>query len=682
MNNIAFNNYREAVAAAMAGDQEGFSYLYDKTFKNKYYVALKYVKNEDTASDIVQDSYMRAFQNLSMLQDPDKFPGWMGMIVANTAKNYLKKKNPVLFSEMDQVNDEGEVAEYQDTLVEDRVDFNPEEYYSKKEISDIVNEMIDSLPEEQRICMIMFYLEGQSIEEIAAALECSKNTVSSRLNYGRQKIKAKAEDLQKRGYKLYSFAPVALFAALLRNELNSYAMGTAAAAGAAGAAGSATTASNNGSTVETSDGSATGDSSGSVPEKSNVGRSDVGNTVSEAAGSGAGKAGFLSTVAGKVVAAVAGVAVVGGLVAGIIAITSNDKKDDNPTHTEYGVEPSGGKVDKTTEQISLTENTEQIVTENTEVSSVELTEATTEAVVKTDEELLQEYLENELIPEDGKYGGVFDPCQEYLAVIDGQASVYTSTYNYDAANDKLTYEYTHLQLQGSDSVDQSAVYRETHPNDFSGIYASEMIDTDNDGNNELLVIYGDDKFIRMDIYSVSSDKQVEINTGKDGNPQENIVLYKLDTDYYFSQYTKFYIMNQDGRYKLVVKNIEGVSSGSDGNVVIPAGDTAWLTVITLDDMKTEKKYKVDNLLPNKRVKCYLCDENGLSQDMMLVDREDMSSEEDDYIRYDESPSGSYNYVGAPTVEYLQSIGFYGDDVRAIGGPRVISELQRKYLFDN
>ena len=73
MNNIVFNNYREAVAAAMAGDQEGFSYLYDKTFKNKYYVALKYVKNEDTASDIVQDSYMRAFQNLSMLQDPDKF---------------------------------------------------------------------------------------------------------------------------------------------------------------------------------------------------------------------------------------------------------------------------------------------------------------------------------------------------------------------------------------------------------------------------------------------------------------------------------------------------------------------------------------------------------------------------------------------------------------------------------
>ena len=286
-----------------------------------------------------------------------------------------------------------------------------------------------------------------------------------------------------------------------------------------------------------------------------------------------------------------------------------------------------------------------------------------------------------MIPEDGKYGGVFNPCQEYLAVIDGQASVYTSTYNYDAANDKLTYEYTYLQLQGSDSVDQSAVYRETHQNDFSGIYASEMIDTDNDGNNELLVIYGDDKFIRMDIYSVSSDKQVEINTGKDGNPQENIVLYKLDTDYYFSQYTKFYIMNQDGRYKLVVKNIEGVSSGSDGNVVIPAGDTAWLTVITLDDMKTEKKYKVDNLLPNKRVKCYLCDENGLSQDMMLVDREDMSSDEDDYIRYDESPSGSYNYVGAPTVEYLQSIGFYGDDVRAIGGPRVISELQRKYLFD-
>ena len=133
MNNIIFNNYKDAVAAAISGNQEGFSYLYEKTFKNKYYVALKYMKNEDAASDVVQDSYMRAFQNLSMLQDPERFPGWMGMIVANTAKNYLKKKNPVLFSEMDQVNDEGDVAEYQDTLVEERADFNPEEYYSKKE---------------------------------------------------------------------------------------------------------------------------------------------------------------------------------------------------------------------------------------------------------------------------------------------------------------------------------------------------------------------------------------------------------------------------------------------------------------------------------------------------------------------------------------------------------------------
>ena len=60
------------------------------------------------------------------------------MIVANTAKNYLKKKNPVLFSEMDQESGEGEEVQYQDLLIEERRDFNPEEHYSKEEASQLV----------------------------------------------------------------------------------------------------------------------------------------------------------------------------------------------------------------------------------------------------------------------------------------------------------------------------------------------------------------------------------------------------------------------------------------------------------------------------------------------------------------------------------------------------------------
>ena len=60
--------------------------------------------------------------------------------------------------------------------------------------------------------------EMKNIREIAATLGCSENTVKSRLNYGRQNLKKKAEELQKKGYKLYSVAPLPLFLYLLRSQ--------------------------------------------------------------------------------------------------------------------------------------------------------------------------------------------------------------------------------------------------------------------------------------------------------------------------------------------------------------------------------------------------------------------------------------------------------------------------------
>lgn len=68
------------------------------------------------------------------------------------------------------------------------------------------------------MCILMFHFEGASIREIAEAMECSENTVKSRLNYGRKAIKKKSEELQKKGCKLYSMAPLPLLLFLLRKE--------------------------------------------------------------------------------------------------------------------------------------------------------------------------------------------------------------------------------------------------------------------------------------------------------------------------------------------------------------------------------------------------------------------------------------------------------------------------------
>ncbi|MBR1673498.1 MAG: sigma-70 family RNA polymerase sigma factor [Eubacterium sp.] len=690
MNNIIFNNYKDAVAAAISGNQEGFSYLYEKTFKNKYYVALKYMKNEDAASDVVQDSYMRAFQNLSMLQDPERFPGWMGMIVANTAKNYLKKKNPVLFSEMDQVNDEGDVAEYQDTLVEERADFNPEEYYSKKEISDIVNEMIDSLPEEQRICMIMFYLEGQSIEEIAGALECSKGTVGSRLNYGRQKIKAKAEELQKRGYKLYSFSPVVLFAALLRNELNGYILGTAAAGGAAagmtaGTAGETLTggaaagetagaaiAGNAGEASSVISGMHAGDVlSGINAGSTNVGGTNVGKTVAEGAGktagSTAGKTGFLSTVAGKVVAAVAGTVIVGGLVAGIIALTNDDKKedkkDDKSLYTEYALDPSGGKVDVTSEQTVITDATEQIATEDTEAST-EATEVSTEDTASTEavteaagaeDSQLTEYLEKVLIPE----YGIYDPGQDNYSRAGDQYVVY-STYVYDKATGQL--------LKNSEYLDVTSIPDRDNINygvDLRGIYYASVEDFDADGKSEMIVIRGtgaiDNNGVNTnraiaELYEVSEGevKLTRDNTLFAGDSQVQ-EIYEQDSVYEFK---KLCITEIDGHKYLMIHDYP-LSSDISGFYEIAKCDLADLYY---DSYLYQSWWAID----------------GTDYSEVIYADSTINKEHfDEGTTYDEF--GSYGFDA-----YAREKGYVSDKsiciMNVLGGE--VNDFQKKYLYGN
>lgn len=209
-------NYVQAVTSAREGKEEGFTFLYESTYKEKYYIAIKYMKNEEKAQDVLQDAYIKAFNKLDTLKDANAFPGWIGQIVANTAKNALLKKNPLLFSEMEGMDDGSFKCEEQ--IEDDNQYYQPEEAYTTKETQEMVHELLESLSDEQRLCMLMFYIEDQSIKDIARTFNCSENTVKSRLNYGRKKLKSQTEVLQQKGYKLYSFAPAPLLLYLLQSE--------------------------------------------------------------------------------------------------------------------------------------------------------------------------------------------------------------------------------------------------------------------------------------------------------------------------------------------------------------------------------------------------------------------------------------------------------------------------------
>lgn len=210
-----FMNWSEAVRVAKEGKEEGFNFLYQQTYQKSYYVALKYMKQEEAALDVLQDAYIKAFSSLEQLQDAEKFAGWFSRIVATKALDELKKRKVVLFSQL-QTGD-GEIS-MEELLVDERTDNQPELNLDKAETSRLVQEIIATLSDEQRMCIMMFYIEEMSVKEIAKILDVSENTVKSRLKYGRKNIEEKVLELEKKGTKLYGIAPLPFFLYLLLRD--------------------------------------------------------------------------------------------------------------------------------------------------------------------------------------------------------------------------------------------------------------------------------------------------------------------------------------------------------------------------------------------------------------------------------------------------------------------------------
>ncbi len=376
--------FTEAVQLAKAGDNRGFNYLYASTYKEKYYLALKYMKTDAAAQDVLQDAYIKAFGKLDTLQDPEKFSSWLGMIVTNKAKNELEKRN-LLSLDAYMEGEDGETFERE--LEDENINNQPELAYTKQETQLLVHEMIDGLSEDQKMCILMFYMEKASIREIAEAMDCSENTVKSRLNYGRKNLKAKAEELQKKGYKLYSVAPVAFLLWLLQSEYTAMdAEGALLSAGRQVANGithampqlanaSAASAQNAYNSYQGQNNNPYGDYAGQNHDPYNNYQGQNGNPYgnyqgangdpygnpygyqageaadaaaqaaygSEAAGASGtagtaaktGIAAFVGTTTGKIVIGVAGVAVVAGLIGGGVALArrSADDSDDTGSRT-------------------------------------------------------------------------------------------------------------------------------------------------------------------------------------------------------------------------------------------------------------------------------------------------------------------------------------------------------------
>lgn len=204
------------IALAKQGDQDAMASLYEKTYSQVFYTIKSMIKDEDAVFDILQDTYIKVFTHLDAFSGDSKFPSWVRQIAANTARDYLKRKRPALFTELAPEDDDD--APVEERFVDSSSENRPDMVLDQAETARLIREIIDSLPEDQRAVIGMYYYQEMPVKDIAEALGTSESAVKSRLLYGRRKIEAKVRDLEKRGTKLYGLSPLPFLLWLLRGQ--------------------------------------------------------------------------------------------------------------------------------------------------------------------------------------------------------------------------------------------------------------------------------------------------------------------------------------------------------------------------------------------------------------------------------------------------------------------------------
>lgn len=323
------------VEKSRQGDNAAFGELYRLTEKQAYFIALRIAKNEDDAYDILQDCYIKAMQKMDTIENPENFVAWFNQIVSNSAKNYVVKSKPMLF------RDDDDEAAVMDLQVDDSLDCKPDDSLDTTETREFIRELIDELPEDKKLCVLMHYFQNMSVSQIVEELGISEGTVKTRLYYSRDKIKQSIEALEKKGIKVRGIAPIPFFIWMLKRMAEGTQVSKGAAAAIVKAATATTTtagtvASATAATATTAASATTATTSATVTASTAVTTAAV-TTAATGAATATGAAVATGITAKVVAIAVAGAVVVGGGAVGAKVV--HDKRAEETTvQTEESTE--------------------------------------------------------------------------------------------------------------------------------------------------------------------------------------------------------------------------------------------------------------------------------------------------------------------------------------------------------
>jgi RNA polymerase sigma-70 factor (ECF subfamily) len=181
------------VEAAQKGDMMAFEELVARHRDKIYARAFSMMRNEETAIDLSQEAWVKAWQKLDQFQGDSSFTTWLTRITINLCLDQIRKQKRQRAESIEEMDEESGGVERQMPVITS----NPTERLERGELRQRIDGALERLSEEHRTVLVLHEFEEMEYKEIAKTVGCSIGTVMSRLFYARRKLASLLADLRK-----------------------------------------------------------------------------------------------------------------------------------------------------------------------------------------------------------------------------------------------------------------------------------------------------------------------------------------------------------------------------------------------------------------------------------------------------------------------------------------------------
>jgi RNA polymerase sigma-70 factor (ECF subfamily) len=177
----------ELIERSRKGDSQAFGVLVERYQRRVVGVALAVVHNQDDAIELAQETFVRAYENLSKFESRSSFSTWLYRIAANLAIDFWRREGRHVVLH-------GEDAETEISKLPNITGDSFKEV-SRSELSARLKQALEELTPEHRAVILLREVEGMSYDEISDVLQCPRGTVMSRLHYARTHLRNILKDV-------------------------------------------------------------------------------------------------------------------------------------------------------------------------------------------------------------------------------------------------------------------------------------------------------------------------------------------------------------------------------------------------------------------------------------------------------------------------------------------------------